>query len=352
MRIALILPGNIWYSPYVRIYTRILDAERVDYSIISWNRDGLDPLEGFQYGERHKEGSASYSSYHRYIRFVKKTILRERFDKLIVFGPQLSCLLNLFLVKYRNRFIIDYRDLSIEQRPVFKPLFGFLMRCSRYVVISSPGFKRVLPSRDYLLSHNFDSEIVKSILNQQTEESFRVSDGIKVLTIGGIRDYSSNIEVVKALANIDGYYCSFVGKGGASKQISDYCEEHHIKNVSFKGFYQKEEEAVFIKSCTFLNVFYPRKITHDTAMSNRFYNSLIYKRPMIVTKNTVQGDYVESYGLGIAIENCNDLINNLQSFVNSDFVQYSKRCDQLLEVFLRDDARFVGCIKQFVLVKD
>ena len=49
MNVALILPGSIWYAPYVRIYTRILDKTNTDYSIISWNREGDDKPEGFQY---------------------------------------------------------------------------------------------------------------------------------------------------------------------------------------------------------------------------------------------------------------------------------------------------------------
>ena len=49
MKVALVLPGSIWYAPYVRNYTRILDEVKVNYSIISWNREGDDQPEGFQY---------------------------------------------------------------------------------------------------------------------------------------------------------------------------------------------------------------------------------------------------------------------------------------------------------------
>lgn len=48
-KIALVLPGSIWYAPYVRNYTRILDESKIEYAIISWNREGDDKPEGFQY---------------------------------------------------------------------------------------------------------------------------------------------------------------------------------------------------------------------------------------------------------------------------------------------------------------
>lgn len=79
MNVALILPGSIWYAPYVRIYTRILDKTNTDYSIISWNREGDDKPEGFQYNVPCSKGhdSAGLSSYLGYIRFIKKLFARK-----------------------------------------------------------------------------------------------------------------------------------------------------------------------------------------------------------------------------------------------------------------------------------
>lgn len=348
MYIGLILPGNIWFAPYVRIYTRILDAEKVKYAIVSWNRDGGDEQEGFQYQEKQGDGSAGFVAYLRYIRFVKRVTRSEAFDKLIVFGPQMTCLLNLFLLKYKSKFVIDYRDLSIEQRVGFKQIYTFFLKKSFANVISSPGFKRVLPNRDYLISHNFESEKARQILGETRERSFNTLNGIDVLTIGGIRDYSSNIEIVKSLANIDGVRCRFVGKGIAANRIESFCRENSIQNVSFHGYYPKSKEPDFIKDCTFLNIFYPRVITHDTAMSNRFYNSLLYKRPMIVTRGTTQGDYAEEFGVGLAIDNGVGLEKRLAEFTQKDFQEYSNKCDDLLNSFLKDEDIFIESIKRFV----
>lgn len=354
MKIGLILPGSLWFSPYVRIYTRILDEMRVDYAIISWNREGNDKKEGFQYNTPSAKGhgSASWKEYRGYIRFVKNTIKEQGFDRVIVFGPQTTCMLSIYLLLYfRGRYMIDYRDLSIEQKLGFKQLFAIMLNYSWANVISSPGFKCCLPKRKYLLSHNFDVEMVRQALSKNDEDGFNTNKGIDVLTIGGIRDYSSNIEVVKAMANKEGYSCRFVGKGGASKQIEQYCVEQGVENVYFHGFYNKEEEPSFIKDTTFLNIFYPRVITHDTAMSNRFYNSLIFKRPMIVTKNTTQGDFAEQYGLGVALEDCDGLAEKLVAFTKTDFKEYANRCNNLLNIFLEDVKLFEEAVVAFVTDK-
>ena len=352
MNVALILPGSIWYAPYVRIYTRILDKTNTDYSIISWNREGDDKPEGFQYNVLCSNGhnSAGLSSYLGYIRFIKRTIRKEGFDRIIVFGPQMTCLLSKFLLcHYKGRYMIDYRDLSIEQKFGFKQLFSLMLKYSCANVISSPGFKKCLPKGNYYLSHNFDENAVREALDSKAKEGgFNIEGGVDVLTIGAIRDYSSNIEVVKALANQEGFSARFIGKGEESAMLEDYCKQNNVKNVFFKGFYQKPEEAGYVRSCTFMNIFYPRIVTHDTALSNRFYNSLIYHRPMIVTKNTCQGDYAERFQIGVAVVDCENLTSNLHSFLLQDFDAYCTRCDCLLNDFLKDQEQFVNAVKEFV----
>lgn len=352
-KIALILPGSIWYAPYVRNYTRILDAQSVEYSIISWNREGDDRPEGFQYNVKcdNGHGSAGLSAYNGYIKFIKKTIKEQKFNRIIVFGPQMTCLLSPYLLtKFRHRYMIDYRDLSIEQRFGFKQIFAVMLRNSRVNVISSPGFMRCLPKSNYYLSHNFDVNAVKAALNNTIEEtSFHIDKGIDVLTIGAIRDFSSNIEVTKALVNKDGFTLRFVGRGrGTVERLQEYCNKVGAKNVSFVGSYNKPEEAGYVKSSTFLNIFYPRIITHDTALSNRFYNSLIYRKPMIVTKDTCQGDYAGKYKVGVAIEDCGNLTIDLQNFLQQDYSEYAKRCDNLLLEFLKDQEKFEKAVIRFV----
>lgn len=351
-KIALIIPGSLWYAPYVRNYTRILDEEKVEYGIISWNREGDDKPEGFQYNERCQKGhgSAGFSAYKGYIKFIKQTIKEQGFNRIIVFGPQMTCLLSTYLLlHFRNRYMIDYRDLSIEQKPGFKQLFALMLKFSCANVISSPGFKRCLPKRDYYLSHNFDERAVCEALdNKSTDTTFNTDNGIDILTIGAIRDFSSNIEVTKAIANQEGFTLRFVGRGaGTVEQLQAYCDEVKATNVSFVGGYNKPEEAGYVKTSTFMNIFYPRIITHDTALSNRFYNSLIYRKPMIVTKDTIQGDYAEKYNVGVALTDCSNLTEDLKTFLQQDYQAYCKRCDGLLMEFLNDQHEFVEAVKKF-----
>ena len=353
MKIGLVLPGNIWFSPYVKIYTQMLDKIGASYDIISWNRDGRDAKTGFQFEletDNSKSRLAKLLPYFQYISFIKKTIKREKYEKLVVFGPQMAILLSGFLAKnYKGRFIFDYRDLSIEQKTFLKRPFLSVLKNSCANVISSPGFKKCLPEGfDYLLSHNFDIEIVRKALeNKQISEP--QGKEINVLTIGGIRDYSSNIEVVKALANKPNFKLQFVGRGGAAELIKSYADENSIRNIEFEGFYPKEKEAGYILDSSVLNIFYPKIISHSTALSNRFYNALIYKRPMLVTANSTQGDFVAKHNLGLSLENCDGLQSKLEDYLsNLDYKAFAERCNALLDTFLEDYNKLEKTVVEFV----
>ena len=49
MKIGLILASDIWRAPYMNIYTKILEQLNIDYDVISWNRDGKDKEQGYQF---------------------------------------------------------------------------------------------------------------------------------------------------------------------------------------------------------------------------------------------------------------------------------------------------------------
>lgn len=343
MKVGLIVPNNIWFCPYVSIYTKLLTELAVDYELLSWNRSGVKE-EGlqFEYKLSSRYRLSLLLAYYKFSLFVKKKVIERGYDKLIVFTPQSGIFLAHFLQKrFDGNYIFDYRDLSIEQMPLFKRPFRKLLSHSYLNVISSPGFKKYLPnSFDYQLSHNFDINVVQDSLNQLGRHELS-SATINVLTIGGIRDYESNVLVEDALANKPNVNLFFVGRGPSAGALEEHAKYLGANNIFFEGYYPKEEEKNYIEKCTFLNIFYPRRPSHDSALSNRFYNSLIYRRPMIVTADTTQGDYVEKYGLGLAIKSCDNLDNQMKSFINNlSMERYDNNCRRLLSSFLEDYETF------------
>ena len=348
MYVGLVLSNNKWFCPYVNYYLKIFDALNINYNIISWNRDGTE--QGLLQYDEMCDGRASLFKYLCYLKHVIKTVRKEKFDKLVILCPVMTILLTPFLWYYYNkRYIVDYRDLSIDQNIYLKYIFLFSLKHSAANIISSPGFIPYLPKGlKYILSHNFDYSKVIDVLKSNNTLSSNNSEIIDVLTIGGIRDYDSNIQVIDALGNKKGFNLRFVGKGIASGMLEEYVKKKGYKNVQFIGFYKKDEEASYIESATFINIYYPRKDSHDSALSNRFYNSLIYRKPMITTAGTTQGNYASYHKVGVAIENCNKLDSILLSYKHSiDYINFSENANKLLAVFVDDYKKFSKTIVNF-----
>lgn len=347
-KVALVIPNNLWLCPYVSSYTKVLDHKSIPYDIISWNRASVEES-CIQYNrpERSRNLILVLFSYIRFARFVKKIILEHQYEKAVIFSPQLSIFLAKFLRSHLNgKYIVDYRDLSIEQIGIFKRLFTIALSNSYANVISSPGFKAYLPPEfNYMVSHNF-------ILDQASLDAIDKPlkpncTEVKVLTIGAIRE-DRNKEVIDALGNKNRIRLSFVGKGPATQMLESYVKEQGYENISFTGFYKKLEEPDLIRDSSMINIVYPLIPSHISALSNRFYNSLIYKRPMIVTKNTIQGDFAEEYGVGLVVENCENLSEKIHHYLdNLLFDDYCHRCDMLLRQFVGDNKVFSTMLSDF-----
>lgn len=353
MKIGLIIPANKWFCPFVNIYTKILENNNIQYDIISWNRDGEERPEGIQFNFHcSKNRIGKLLSYMAFAKFVKSQVLLNKYDKLIVFSSQVGIFIRNFLKHYYSKsYIFDYRDLSIEQNKLFKPLFNKVLSNSFANIISSPGFKEFLPRNfEYIISHNLDiTKALKRISVNDEKRIIKASSKIKVLTIGGIRDFSSNVEIIKALANDSRFEVFFVGKGPESEHLKQFVVENKIRNVFFHGYYNKEEEADFIDKADFMNIYYPKIHTHRTALSNRFYTSLIYNKPMIVTSGGIQGQYVERYNLGLSIENCVDIDKKLEAYLLSESMDdFAKNAKLILYEFVHDYNVFESKVLEFI----
>lgn len=344
MKVALLLPANLCYSPYANIYTRILDAHQIAYDVIAWNRKGVQENVAFAYDRRLSETQSAAShaiAYFNYARFVQSCVRQERYDKLIVFSAQLGIFLAPFLRRYfRGRYVLDYRDVSIEQRVM--PLYRMALAHSSLNVISSPGYRRCLPAdATYVISHNIDTDLLHRRDEVRSPRPVVMTDGIEILTIGFIRNYAKNLELVNALADLPDFRLRFVGQGPAAGALAKTVEERRINNVSFVGFYDKEQEASYFDACTMVNIVWPIGTSKDMALSNRFYNALLCQKPMIVTKNTIQGDLVERYDLGVAVDSCVDLPMVLRRYLTDfDATRYATGRDQLLSAIVAEQHQF------------
>lgn len=341
MKVAIIILGNSWVCPYVNIYKRMFDKAGCGCDIILWDRDGSDAgaANAFRSGAAAPLNPFSKAvGYLRYARFIKKTVIAKGYDRLVVSGPHLAILLSSFLRKrYAGKYILDYRDIAVEQHPLLRGRYSKALAASYCNVISSPGFKEFLPAgKHYFLSHNFSYEAALASLSA-ANPPFSNRFPVKILTIGSIRNFSSNVRLLDSLGNNSRYAMQFTGRGEAAAELQEYAVSHSIANASFSGFYNKADEASIVAGCTFINILFPSDKQHSPIMSNRFYLALIYKKPVIVTAGSTQAGYVREFGLGIVVDDTRNLDRQLSGFLSGfNYSVFCARCNELLARFAGD----------------
>lgn len=353
MKAAIIILGNSWVCPYVNTYKSIFDRLGCLYDVILWDRDGSDSGAPIRYSSgRANLANPVVKAWHylKYADFIKKILRENGYDRLVVSGPHLAILLSGILrSEYKGRYIIDYRDISVEQHLLLGGVYSKVLESSYCNVISSPGFREHLPAEyDYLISHNFSIEAAMGALTGDVAP--KVGDGrLDILTIGYIRNYDSNVKIIQSLGGKAEYNLRFVGRGDAATSLKEFAVANSYVNVGFEGFYNKEDEAAIVAKCDFINIFFPDDVVHRAIMSNRFYLALIYKKPVIVTAGSQQAALVKEYGLGVVTADCWNIDAQIKGYLLAfDYGQFCKRCNELLAVFVGEHRALERAVAAFV----
>ena len=323
-KILLISGSNPIRTPFVGFYINILEKAHANYDVLYWNRDVNDKIEEikgneivydkplFIYSNPLKKIYATYKFY----KFGKRIIKKGNYDKVICFTILTSIFFQHYLKRrFEKKYIFDIRDHSpLISKPFFWSLFEKMAQNSYATVISSRGFLKWLPQNSlYLLSHNIDSSLLS---------------------------HNPYVEDVKL---------SFVGYGPCYKEYEDYCKSNNIQNVEFKGRYQKEEELGYYNQCNMVNILLPHTLNSDTCMSNRFYNAVVARKPMIVNSGCFQAELVEKYKLGLIVgdyDNVGQQILDYYQKLNWD--EFFAGCERFIEDVTQDNLVFENKVIDFI----
>ena len=353
MKVAIIILGNQWVCPYVNTYRKVFEELGCACDVILWDRDGSDACAPIRYSSgKANLDNPVVKTYHyvRYADFIKKTLKENGYDRLVVSGPHLAILLSGILCKkYKGRYVIDYRDIAVEQHMLLGGVYSKVLAGSYCNVISSPGFRGCLPVEyEYLISHNFSIDAAMHSLKSSVPQ-FSKGDPLRILTVGYIRNYGSNVKIIQSLGGNGNYGLRFVGRGDAAASLQEYAAEKGFANVGFEGFYRKEDEAAIVERSDMINIYFPDDVRHRAIMSNRFYLALMYKKPVIVTSGSVQAALAKEYGLGVVWDGEKALDKEIRNYFSTyKHVAFCSNCNTLLARFVEEHRALERALATFV----
>ena len=349
--ILLILPAMPDYLPYVETYLQIFRKNQIDYKIVCWNR--TDKL----YNEDDKtivfnkpiDNNSSY--FHKlrenymFYRFCKNNINSKDFDMVIVPTMSLGFILSSYLKKsFKDKYIIDIRDCSsIFNNRIVKRVLSSLLTKAKCVVISSKGFERYLPERDYLVVHNTTYDNLSNT-SKPKQTLYAEKNVINILTMGLLR-LEPNIVMMSQLGNNSKFHLSLAGAGDYASQLEKHIKEKKYQNVDFHGWYDKKDEAGMIEASDFVSIYLTHDQNSDLLMSNRFYLSALHRRPMIVNENTFQAEICMKFDLGVVLTERQSFEEQILNFCKSYNPQkYEEGCNAFLKEVKNDMRIFENTI--------
>ena len=341
-------------TPYLEKYERILESKEIDYNVIFWNRTGMISS---RLGSQEKEIIFRcrtntickildfFSWKNRIIKFLKK----EKFDFLIVLSTYPAVLLSNYLFKnYREKYIFDIRDYSMEANPLFGKIVTRLVEKSAFTTISSKGYMRWLKeSSKIILNHN----ITYYEENYEKNIKLKSSDKLNFTFVGNVRLDKQTKAVLLNLKNSNRFVSGFVGRILPTCDILELCCDNNIKNVYFGGVFTNKDKPDIYRNIDLINAIYANndkkiRLADSTPLPNRVYDAAVFKCPIIASKGTYLAELIDEYNFGFSVNGFdNDIEKQFDIFIETfDEKIFREGCERFLKIVLEEEKTFMNKI--------
>ncbi|MGF3112268.1 hypothetical protein [Facklamia sp. P9177] len=341
-KVALIAPANVNQMPYLKNYEKILNKYEIDYDVINWDRTHTEKKSKNVYLDSKNSYRRNFLDYLKYSRFIKKRLKSHNYKFLIIFSPHLVFFLQFFLLINSYNYIIDIRDYH----PIIKFLLPKTIKSSKFIAVSSPGYKKYFNHKKIFINHNFNKTIKEFNENINSKTVNKNTFPLTVSLIGSLRDIEINKEFIKHSNNNENLKIVFNGEGGQEQLLKEFVEENKYKNVFFTGRYEKIQEDYLYKQSDLINVMrYNDSINNNYALTNRLYNSVFNLKPLISMGNTYQSKIIKKYGLGLIITDFNDISQKIENYLfNLDKNNFIRNCEIFINIIIQENNVFEQAI--------
>lgn len=356
MKICIITYDEYINIPYIQKYENIMEKYNIDYDIILWDRRNLlscNPIMNNNYfifkSKVKKSKISKIIPFYKWKLFTLNILKTNKYDKIIILTTLPAILINKYLVKkYTNKFLLDIRDFTYENFKLYKKNVDKLVEKSALTFISSEGFRDWLKiSSKINLTHNIsniDKEKDISFIDLNTTE-------IIIGFVGGIRYYVENCKIINTFKNVPSIKLVYIGKTHEGIKLEKYCLDNKINNVIFKPAFQNNEKPAIYESIDIINSVYGSKNQIvKTALPNKLYDCIVFKKPIMVSDNTYLSEIVKKYHLGFCIDVDNDniyqkLLNYIEDF---NYKLFLKGCSDFKDKVLKEEKQAEVKLKEFL----
>jgi glycosyltransferase involved in cell wall biosynthesis len=251
--------------------------------------------------------------------FIFFQLINNSWD--IVHAINFDCIIpSLVAGKLKGKTVVyeiydTYEDLIIMPRMLRKLFINIdklFMRFSNTVIIVDKSRRDEfdgIPNDDVIVINNSPPDVLNALCRVPD-----ITDGIFTIFYAGLltKERSLN-EIIEAVNNIDGVELVIAGFGDKAREIAEIAKSSNGKIRYLGEMDYKEVLNWNYSSDLMFSLYDPRIPLFKYASSNKLFEAMMCRKPILVSKGTTMASFVEENNCGLVVE-CND-INGLREAI-------------------------------------
>ncbi len=255
--------------------------------------------------------------------------VKGKYDVVIVTSPPLFVGITGYLISLFKRipFVFEVRDLWPESaidtgvltnKLIIKLAYwveGFIYKKATLINVLTPAFynalrdKKSIPEKKLVqISNAADFSLSEKLLQDFNRDAFRKEhdlDGRFVITYVGAHGVANHLEQLldagQALADTNVLFL-LIGQGMEKERIMRLAAERKVTNVRFLDSVPKAEVFRYILASEMGASVLKRVDTFKTVYSNKTFDYMSCKKPILMAIDGVSRELVEAAGAGVYVE--------------------------------------------------
>jgi len=320
-----------------------------DVQILAWDRDTDKketsdvvevadvqiPITRLGYRASYGEGMKNLKAYLSFQFNMRKWLRRHDFDIVHACDFDTAFFSHGLVKRKKEKFVFDIFDFlfgepkGIVQKIVKKAQLRIINRADATLICTEERKKQIFGStpRKLTVIHNTPA----SAQIKQCVAKTKNTDRIKIVYVGILQDYRLLKEIADAVSGNENIELHVGGFGKYEDFFKEMDSNHD--NIYFYGRLTYDETLSLERECDIMLAIYDPSIeNHRFAAPNKFYESLMLGKPVVMVKNTGMSQVVESNNIGVLIdyskESFIDGINKLVE-MKADWDSISERMKKL-----------------------
>lgn len=347
MIVGIVAASNIRYSPYIYYYTSILDELGINYELIYANQKNLE--DEFNHNNYSIEWNAECPralEYFNYSRKVISIIKKRQYDGLIMLTAITATYCSNFLKKYYSKkYIVDIRDYTHENIWLYNILEKKAIFNSSMTVISSPMFCKFLPEFNYKICHNINFEV-------DSQKTWRKpkKDRIIIGYVGSLAYKENCVSLIKLVNEDERFEFRIYGSEPGEHTVETLVKSLNNNRITYYGPYRPNEKEAIIESVDILfNTYGNGCPLLDTALSNKLYDALYYKKLLLTSPKTAMEEMGGEIAFSLNYNSVASLDDLYEWVIRKKNIEVQQYQDKMFIKFYEENEETKKCVSNEIL---